>query len=146
MKGASELEILGGEGQQIGVFRGFGNAAEGFVEIVVVVNENSPRAVCQSSEEAVLSRSSRDLNQTLTRRRSMFASDIAGRMVAGISKRHDDIQAASVQCVNDDLRADCAINDLVIFVLHPRSHTTYGDKSYTALPGHPGYSLNHPLQ
>ena len=65
MEAAIELEILRNERQHVGIFRGLGNTPEAFVEIVVVVKENTASAVGQDGEQIVLSGRGRKFDQAL---------------------------------------------------------------------------------
>ena len=61
VKAAIELKVLRNESQHIGIVGRGGDAAETFVEIVIVMKENAAGAVCENREQVVLRGSSRGL-------------------------------------------------------------------------------------
>src|SRR5712671_2842146 len=140
MKLAVEFEVLWGECQDVGIFGSFGNAAKALVKIVVVVNKNSAGAVGKDGEKVVVGGSRRGLDKSLSRWRRMCA----GR--SDVSEWQRGIESTSIETIDDDLRAERAINDVRIVILHLGRNKTGRNEDDASLAGHAGDVAFHLLQ
>ena len=108
-------------------------------KIVVVVEKNAASAVRQNGEQVGLSGRRRRVDQDLVRREARALS-------VGVCERSRDVQPASIQRVDDDLRAQSAIDDVGVFVLQLRSDESGRNQDDAALARHPGYLADDILQ